>query len=108
MNIIKEKYKGLLVCLAIAIPAWILGKIFPIIGSAVIAIIAGMVLALFWQPGKTFKPGITFTSKKILQYAVILLGFGLNLNRKAITSNNYLYNFHIFDYSIRTSQSYAH
>ena len=80
MNLIKEKYKGLLVCLAIAIPAWILGKIFPIIGSAVIAIIAGMVIALFWQPGKTFKPGITFTSKKILQYAVILLGFGLNLN----------------------------
>ena len=31
MNLIKEKYKGLLVCLAIAIPAWILGKIFPII-----------------------------------------------------------------------------
>ena len=80
MNLIKEKYKCLLVCLAIAIPAWILGKIFPIIGSAVIAIIAGMVIALFWQPGKTFKPGITFTSKKILQYAVILLGFGLNLN----------------------------
>ena len=80
MNFIKEKCKGLLVCLAIAIPAWILGKIFPIIGSAVIAIIVGMVIALFWQPGKTFKPGITFTSKKILQYAVILLGFGLNLN----------------------------
>ena len=54
MNLIKEKYKGLLVCLAIAIPACILGKIFPIIGSAVIAIIAGMVIALFWQPGKTF------------------------------------------------------
>jgi len=47
MNLIKEKYRGLLVCLAIAIPAWILGKIFPIIGSAVIAIIAGMVIALF-------------------------------------------------------------
>ena len=31
MNLIKEKYKGLLVCLAIAIPAWILDKIFPII-----------------------------------------------------------------------------
>lgn len=44
MNLIKEKYKGLLVCLAIAIPSWILGKIFPIIGSAVIAIIAGRLL----------------------------------------------------------------
>lgn len=27
-----------------------------------------------------FNPGIKFVSKKILQYAVILLGFGLNLN----------------------------
>ena len=106
MNLIKEKYKGLLVCLAIAITAWILGKIFPIIGSAVIAIIAGMVIALFWQPGKTFKPGITFTSKKILQYAVILLGFGLNLNVIFSTGKQSLPI--IIDYSIRTSQSYAH
>ena len=48
MNFMKEKCKGLLVCLAIAIPAWILGKIFPIIGSAVIAIIVGMVIELFY------------------------------------------------------------
>ncbi len=74
MNLIKEKYKGLLVCLAIAIPAWILGKIFPIIGSAVIAIIAGMVIALFWQPGKTFKPGITFTSKKYFSMQLFFIG----------------------------------
>ena len=37
-------------------------------------------LALFWTPNDTFKSGVTFTSKKILQYAVILLGFGLNLS----------------------------
>lgn len=64
MNLIKGKCKGLLVCLAIAIPAWILGKIFPIIGSAVIAIIAGMVIALFWQPGKNFQTGNYFYIKK--------------------------------------------
>lgn len=64
MNFMKEKCKGLLVCLAIAIPAWILGKIFPIIGSAVIAIIVGMVIALFWQPGKTFKPELLLHQKR--------------------------------------------
>ena len=39
-----------------------------------------MILALFIKEKGDLQPGITFTSKKILQYAVILLGFGLNLN----------------------------
>lgn len=44
------------------------------------AIIAGMVIALFWQPGEVCRRGISFVSKKILQTAVVFLGFGLNLN----------------------------
>lgn len=74
-----KKWKGILLCLIIAIPSWILGKQFEIIGGAVIAIIAGMVVTLFWKEKGTFEDGIKFTSKKILQWAVILLGFGLNL-----------------------------
>lgn len=80
MNTIKKTLPGLLLCLVIAIPSWLLGKQFPIIGGPVIAIIAGMILTLFLQKKDTLQPGITFTSKKILQYAVILLGFGLNLS----------------------------
>ena len=80
MSFIKEKAKGLLLCLAIAIPSWFLGKRFEIIGGAVIAIILGMVVTLFIKEKGEFESGIKYTSKKILQYAVILLGFGLNLN----------------------------
>ena len=80
MKTVKKFAPGLVVCLAIAIPSWFLGKLFPIIGGPVIAILAGMLVALFWSPNDTFKSGVTFTSKKILQYAVILLGFGLNLS----------------------------
>ena len=80
MKTVKKFAPGLVVCLAIAIPSWFLGKLFPIIGGPVIAILAGMLVALFWTPHDTFKSGVTFTSKKILQYAVILLGFGLNLS----------------------------
>lgn len=80
MKTVKKFAPGLVVCLAIATPSWFLGKLFPIIGGPVIAILAGMLVALFWIPNDTFKPGVTFTSKKILQYAVILLGFGLNLS----------------------------
>ena len=80
MKTVKKFAPGLVVCLAIAIPSWFLGKLFPIIGGPVIAILAGMLVALFWTPNDTFQSGVTFTSKKILQYAVILLGFGLNLS----------------------------
>lgn len=79
MNI-KKSYKGLLLCLAIAVPSWFLGKKFPIVGGAVIAILAGMIVTLFIKDKTNFEAGIKFTSKKILQWAVILLGFGMNLS----------------------------
>lgn len=77
MSFIKNNVPGILLCLAIAIPAWILGNMFPIIGGPVFAILFGMIIA-FVPKGKAFSGGITFTSKKILQFAVILLGFGMN------------------------------
>lgn len=76
----KKNWKGILTCLCIAIPSWFLGKRFPIIGGAVIAILAGMIITLLIKNKSPFEAGIKFTSKKILQWAVILLGFGLNLN----------------------------
>ena len=84
MDLVKDArhiWKGLLFCLVIAAPAWLLGKQFEVIGGPVFAILIGMVLALV-VPGSSAAPleaGVKFTSKKILQYAVILLGFGLNL-----------------------------
>ena len=44
---VKENGWGILVCMIIAIPSWFLGKQFPIIGGAVIAILAGMMVTLF-------------------------------------------------------------
>ncbi len=79
MEFWKKNTKGLLLCLAIAVPSWLLGRLFPIIGGAVIAILAGMIVTLVWKNKAGFEPGIKFTSKKILQWAVILLGFGLDL-----------------------------
>ena len=80
MNFIKKNWKGVLLCLIIAIPSWILGKIFPIVGGPVFAILLGMVITLLVRDKSALQSGITFVSKKILQYAVILLGFGMNLS----------------------------
>ena len=79
MDFIKKNWKGMLACLCIAVPSWLLGKKFPIIGGPVIAIIAGMVITLMIKDKSALESGIKYTSKKILQYAVVLLGFGLNL-----------------------------
>jgi len=75
-----DNWKGFLLCVAIGLPAWYLGKKVPLIGGPVFGILIGMILGMIINNHDPFKKGITFTSKKILQYAVILLGFGLNLN----------------------------
>ena len=78
MEFVKKNGIGISVCLAIAIPAWLIGKQFPVIGGPVTAILTRMVLAMFWVKKGRADAGIRFTSKKILQAAVVLLGFGLN------------------------------
>lgn len=79
MKAIQENYKGILFCIAIALPAVVLGKRFEVIGGPVFAILIGMCLTLVIKKRDEIQPGIKYTSKKILQYAVILLGFGMNL-----------------------------
>ena len=40
----KEKIKGLLLCLVIAVPAWLLGRKFAVVGGPVISILLGMIV----------------------------------------------------------------
>lgn len=80
MNSMKKNLPGLILCAIIALPSFLLGKKLTMIGGPVIAIISGMLLSLLIKKRNQFDEGIKYTSKKILQYAVILLGFGLNLS----------------------------
>ena len=79
----RERWKGVLFCLIVAIPATLLGKQVEVVGGPVFAILIGMVLALAFPKDRRepLAAGVTYTSKKILQYAVILLGFGMNLSQ---------------------------
>ena len=70
---------GFFLVIAIAIPAWIAGTFVPLIGGPVFGILLGMLLA-FWKRPKAFDAGIKFSAKKILQGAIILLGFEMNLH----------------------------
>ncbi len=74
----QTKIKGIVLCFLLAIPAFFLGRQFPIVGGPVFGILLGLIFA-YWKRPAAFNDGISFTSKKILQYAIILLGFGMNL-----------------------------
>lgn len=82
MEFIKSKGKGILLCFGIALPSWLIVHFVPtlqVVGAPIIAIIIGMLIALKLTNRESLNAGIGFTSKLILQAAVVLLGFGLNL-----------------------------
>ncbi len=85
MNSISSVWKGVLFCLVIAVPSFFLGKLVPVVGGPVFSILIGMVIAIFLKDRGTLDAGIRFSSKKILQWAVVLLGFGMNLSVVAET-----------------------
>jgi len=81
MKWIIEKGPGILLTLIIGIIATYLGTLLPIIGAPIFAIVIGLIINnSYGKPENTLK-GITFTSKKVLQWAIILLGCGLNFNQ---------------------------
>ncbi len=80
MTWLKENAPGMAVCIAIAAVAWFLGEWLPVVGGPVFAILIGMLAAMFIKNREPIRAGISFTSKKVLQLAVILLGFGMNLS----------------------------
>lgn len=80
MNFIRKMGKGVLLCFALAVPSWFLGELVPAVGAPVFGILFGMILALLIKDRSTVQDGIGFVSKKILQTAVVFLGFGLNLS----------------------------
>ncbi len=73
----KKIILGIMFCIIFTIPPWILGGIFPVIGAPIFAIILGILLSFIVKSEKLM-PGIKFTSKKILQYSIVLLGFNMN------------------------------
>lgn len=50
-----------------------------IIESLVVAILLGMVVRTFWKPDKRWTPGIGFTAKQVLEFAIVLLGASVDL-----------------------------
>lgn len=80
MKILRKYAPGIVVSVLIAAVSRWLESLLPIhiIGASVIALFIGMILNSFWHP-VWLKEGLTFTSKRVLKFAIILLGLSLSI-----------------------------
>lgn len=76
---------GILLCVALAVIAAVMEAIEvrlfhePYLEALVLAIILGVVVRSFWTPGALWDDGIRFSSKILLEIAVVLLGASISV-----------------------------
>lgn len=64
MNFLQKNGRGILVCLVMAVPCWLLGQKFPIVGGPVFGILAGMIVTLLWRDKTAAQPASRSCRKK--------------------------------------------
>ncbi|PKI91535.1 putative sulfate exporter family transporter [Actinomycetales bacterium SN12] len=74
------KLPGLLLCMAIAAVATVVGHAVPVLGAAIPAVLIGVLLAVLRRPSGRLMPGVKLASSFVLQCAVVLLGAGLSID----------------------------
>ena len=84
MKKIAKYLPGALMALVIAaasklLETWEASAGLHFIGASVIALFIGMLVNALYKPNAVTQPGVRFTSKKILKFAIILLGASLNI-----------------------------
>lgn len=72
---------GIFICFAVAGLSIFVEKLIPgeILGASIIALFMGTIINSFFHP-RWIQPALKFTSKRILKFAIILLGASLSIN----------------------------
>ncbi|MBM7642182.1 YeiH family protein [Streptococcus loxodontisalivarius] len=76
-----KKSSGLIVAGLLALLSLVLGTVFPIIGSSVFAIVLGILLNNTLGVKEAWQDGLAYSGKKLLQYAIICLGFTMSIGK---------------------------
>jgi uncharacterized integral membrane protein (TIGR00698 family) len=83
---LKRLLPGLLLCIAITVAATLLQAVEvhfagqPYLEALVLAILLGVALRTLWQPGPRWHPGIGFSAKFVLEFAIVLLGASVRMS----------------------------
>jgi uncharacterized integral membrane protein (TIGR00698 family) len=81
---------GMILTAVVAGGATAFGGVVPVVGAPVIAILIGIAVSLVRRPSARLSPGIAFSSKKVLQGSIVLLGTGLSLGQVISTGGRSL------------------
>ncbi|HLJ82773.1 MAG TPA: putative sulfate exporter family transporter, partial [Candidatus Eremiobacteraceae bacterium] len=78
MTSLRTLMPGLLLSIALAALAAILGSRYPVVGAPIFAIAFGILVRGF-VAASALNRGVAFAARTLLQAGIVLLGFGLNL-----------------------------
>jgi uncharacterized integral membrane protein (TIGR00698 family) len=70
---------GLAAAAAVAAAGTALGRRVPLVGAPVFAIVIGIGVSALRPPAAPLRPGLEFTSKRVLQGSIMVLGLGLSV-----------------------------
>lgn len=70
---------GFTVAVVVALAASYVGHLVPVVGAPIVAIVIGIIFRLLLGDLSIAGPGVSFTSKRVLQFAIVLLGANLDL-----------------------------
>jgi uncharacterized integral membrane protein (TIGR00698 family) len=79
-------FPGLAVAAGVTLLALVIAELetlaigYPLLEPLVLALILGVVIRAFWQPPAILEPGIDFSAKQVLEFAIVLIGFSLALD----------------------------
>jgi uncharacterized integral membrane protein (TIGR00698 family) len=90
VNFARGLLPGLVPSLLIAAVAYGVGHLVPVLGGPVVAILLGLVVGQVAGQRDSWKPGMTFASKEVLQTSIVMLGATMSLGQVASTGGRTL------------------
>ncbi|RTL67374.1 MAG: putative sulfate exporter family transporter [Pseudonocardiaceae bacterium] len=78
---VRRTTPGLALAVAVAVVATALGRLVPVVGGPVFAIVLGAAAGMLIKPGDRLVPGIDVAAKPVLQLSIVVLGTGLSLQQ---------------------------
>jgi uncharacterized integral membrane protein (TIGR00698 family) len=70
---------GMLITGLAALIAWFVGPMIPGLNSVIFGLLIGIVLGNLWTPTTIFQTGISFSSGKVLEFAIVMMAFEINI-----------------------------
>jgi uncharacterized integral membrane protein (TIGR00698 family) len=80
-DVLRPLAPGIGITAGVAAVATVIGGRLPLVGAPVIAILCGIAISIVNRPAGRFRAGIAFSSKKVLQASIVLLGSSLSLGQ---------------------------